>query len=295
MFSEPKDSNMKSIRLSLIAFALLAVSLPAQVGVKKDPGGDQAPKQEGRQKGKPAGDKKLTPAPTPKEALDLLAKIKKEKLEDLQVELLEKAGRCDDAKVAAKIAPYLKDKRDELRIAAIRSLRYMKNKKAFTALLAAVSQFEKDKAAGPEFFLALGQHANPKAISKIIHRAWEPANKELFKAKIQALTHIRSSKTVEALEKLNRKFKAGRHGVNRREVLKAIELLIDEKMPKGNRTDRMAWVRDALKKPVTHEPKNLPKNYISAYKKLWRRPEEKTEKKNKNNKRKKREKKSLQG
>ncbi len=297
---------MKSTRLSLLTLALLAATLPAQGGIEKTQGGDPSPSREGSQPRKQAqqrGQKKaadakknkLTPPPTPKEALELLAKIKKEKLEDQQVELLEKAGRCDDAKIAAKIAPYLKDKRDELRIAAIRALRYMTNKKAFPSLLAAASQFEKDKVAGPEFYLALGQHANPKAIAKIIHRAWEPINKELFKAKIQALAHIRSPKTVAELEKLNRKFKSNRHGVNRREVLKAIELLIDEKMPKGNRTERMAWVREALKKPVPLEPKNLPKNYISAYKKLWQRPEEKAQEKAKKKGKKKTRKRPLLG
>jgi hypothetical protein len=284
---------MKATPLNWLALALLTISLPSQIGVEKTSGiqvpNSKSPQEkppEKKKEGK-ARDAKIAPAPTPKEALDLIQKVKKEKLEDLQVELLEKAGRCDDAQVATKIAPFLKDKRDDLRIAAIRSLRFMRNKKALPALLSAASQFEKDKVAGPEYFLALGQHGNPKSISKIIHRAWEPLSKEIFKAKIQALAHIRSSKTVSELEKLNRKFKAGRHGINRREVLKAIELLIDEKMPKSDRSKRMEWVREASKKPVPLEPKNLPKNYISAYKKLWKRPDEKIPHPKKKKKRKK--------
>ncbi|GEM_PF-6506847 len=274
----------------LLAFVLISVSLPAQAQIDKAPQNQstsQGSKQNKAQKEKKAAKEiKLAPAPTPKEALELLAKIKKEKLEDLQVELLEKAGRCDDPKVAAKIAPYLKDKRDEIRIAAIRALRYMKNKKAFPALMAAASKFEKDKATGPEFFLALGQHANPKAIPVLIHHAWEPIPKELYKAKIQALAHIRSSRAVAELEKLNRKFRSGRHNNKRKELIKAIEILIDEKMPKGDKSKRMAWIREATKKSIPMEPTHLPKILLSAYKKLWQRPEEKTAKTNKKRKRK---------
>ncbi|HHI80227.1 MAG TPA: hypothetical protein ENK02_09605 [Planctomycetes bacterium] len=287
---------MKTTLLSLIALSLLLNPLPAQGGrPRKD-----APKQETlgdadkkADKKKDAKDSKVKPAPTPKEALELLRKLKKEKLEDLKVEMLEEAGRCDDPGVATKIAAYLKDKRDELRIAAIRALRYMKNKKALPLLLAAAGSFEKDKVAGPEYYMALGQQGDPKAIKTIIHRAWEPIGQELFNAKIKALTHIRSPKTVAELEKLNRKFRRNRYGARRREILNAIEILIDEQAPKGDRNKRLAWIREAPKKEVPIEPSKLPKNRINAYKKLWRRPDEKSqEEKGKGKKRRKKKRRS---
>ncbi|GEM_PF-5716169 len=231
----------------------------------------ESPKEE-------AGPQDPKKIPEPREALALLEEARKTKDPAKRAGLVEHAGRRDDRLVARALGPFLADKEAAVRKAAILALRYMRNEEALKTLLKAAKRFEKDKETGPDFYLALGQQGREAAIPVLEYRAWNPQYGSLFRARIQALAHIRSRRSLKALERISRKFR--RHGWMLEQIKEAFELLVDERPPKGRKKGRRSeiarWIQKKVKEgKVAIEPRNLPRKILQRYERTWRRPGEK--------------------
>ncbi len=157
----------------------------------------------------------------------------------------------------------------------MRALRYMRNDEAFKVLSKAAHRLSKDPEVGADYFLALGQHGREEALPILAKDAWDPRSAKLFKARMQAIAHIRSPRSLAVLVELDRKFRTYRHRGMHERIREAFELLVDERAPKGPRYVVARWMKEKAKAGrVPPRPARLRPKRLKAYENLWRRPGE---------------------
>jgi hypothetical protein len=194
-----------------------------------------------------------------------------------KVAAVRKAAKVDHEKIAAALARPLADKEPTVRKAAVLGLRYMKNPAALTSLLAAAERFREDAEVGPAYYMALGQHGDEKALPVLMDGSWNEKETRTFDARMSAVAHIRSNKSVEELMDLWNKTGRGKTGANfgprTQYVNRALRMLTGQK-ELGTAEEWRAWWRehkDGFK--VSAEPKNLGKSDQNAWKVLWSGPD----------------------
>lgn len=190
------------------------------------------------------------------------------------------AAKTDDDRIAKTIGKALRDKDASVQGAAIQALRYMQSKAALTQLLRAEKRFEKDPELGPSYYLALGQAGDERALTVLMHRAWDPETVDIFRARMMAAAHIRSTKSVKELDRLYNKFQPARAGgrrdvrlgAYRKHLSKAMELLTGIEAPRETEARRAWWLEAKKVRSVTPEPTGLPARDLRSYEKLWAPP-----------------------
>ena len=198
---------------------------------------------------------------------------------DERLAAVRKVGAIDHDRVAAAVARAFTDKETEVRKAAIQALRAMKNPAALTQLLGAAERFHEDEALAPTYFLALGQHGDEKALPVLLDGSWHDRDAKVFDARMTAIAHIRSVKSIEALLDLWNKTGKGRNGANfgrlTQYLNRALRQLTNQKDLETAEEWRAFWRehRDTFK--VTPEPQGLGRADLNAWKVHWAEPEPK--------------------
>jgi uncharacterized membrane protein YgcG len=149
--------------------------------------------------------------PPPREIARQAAKELKVVAKDGDVEQIRTAlrelGLIDDTDVVRTVGKLIDDEREDVRWAAIRTLRYNPNPKAGSELIAAA----KDKAIQAseplyaEVLRGIGQHADPRALA-LLAEGFGPKKEplEINEARIDAVGRIRTSDAVDTLIKYAR-------------------------------------------------------------------------------------------
>jgi len=191
-----------------------------------------------------------------------------------KVAAIRAAAAVDTDEVAKQIGRSLKDKEFDAREAALTALRYMKSKAALDALLRAKTRLTKDVELEENYLLALGQHANVKALPALIYRAADYRERKLLATRVAAIAHIRSIKSLEALIDIENK--TSRRRGNRSQVVSGIELLVGVPYPKkkarGGPEVAQWWQMVRAVKTVEPEPHGLSEREMARYKRRWAEP-----------------------
>jgi HEAT repeat protein len=114
---------------------------------------------------------------------------------------LDAAREVPDRVVVRKVLKALGDKRSEVRLAAITSLRWLTHPDALTALhkLARERKTIKDPATMAAVLRAIGQHASPSSVAILARSPFEPDDHACRRTRVLALGRIRTRTSLEAL------------------------------------------------------------------------------------------------
>jgi HEAT repeats len=208
-----------------------------------------------------------------KQAVAALQQARTSKDTAVRIAAIDTAAKIDADDVARQIGRTLYDKQSDVRKAALRALRYMSSKAALDQLLRAKTRMIKDVDLQESYYMALGQHGSTKALPVLVYRAWNPRNRKLLSARVSAIAHIRSPKSVAALVEIETKSSGRRRG--RSAVLPGLELLVGIPYPKQRRGGPEVanwWQTVRSAKSVTAEPRGLPAKTLASYKRRWAAP-----------------------
>ncbi|KAA3609020.1 MAG: hypothetical protein DWQ01_10585 [Planctomycetota bacterium] len=225
------------------------------------------------------GETQETP-PTAKEAAEVLEKAFKEKNPIGLQELLLQYGWVEDKKVTKAIALGLKHPNEEVRVLALKGLRYNAHKSAFDLLL----KQKKNKLlldgsqTAPEYFMALGQKADKKALPILTDRGRaHKAGDKAIQARILALGRIRDKKSVEAL--MDFLLASGPRGEHPhiRPIRLSLMTLTGEDYGRDSRAWVDWWNENKRKVKVDSKPPELPKEAAKFLRSTWITPKERQE------------------
>ena len=221
---------------------------------------------------------------SPEEAAAQLKEVLGGKDYAAQAAILEVAGIIPGKVVVKEVAKAMKSKDLGVQLAAISALRYNTDPYSLTVLLKEKKNkkiVDVDELA-EEYFYALGQHGNTKAIDTLSKGVWSTAkNTKIIRARILSLGHIRDIDACEALMNLM-KSTGGRRsrsmGGRSTEFRMAMCVLTGTDTG-GNSTDWISWWNDS-KKSLKISEDEYPlwsKNLQRQWDLLWATPEEREE------------------
>lgn len=185
------------------AALVLAAALVARGAVAQDGGGRAAPAGEARAETSAGG-------PTQEQA-DAAVKALKEGLASKEaatrVAALRAAADVPHADVAKAVAAALKDKDDNVEIAAMEALGKMRTPDGLKELIRAASdkKLRKDARLFSTLLKAIGRHGDPSSIAVLSESPWDNTDTAVVRARIYGLGNIRDVKAVEALMEMMNK------------------------------------------------------------------------------------------
>jgi HEAT repeat protein len=142
-------------------------------------------------------------APDPKLVLAQLQQALANKEPAIAVDAVQRLGRTADDEVVKLLAKTLQHKEAEVQRAALQALRFNPQPSALTALLAAnLEQLLDDDDTAAEFYFALGQKADQKALPLLSKGLRVDKGSKVVRARILAIGRIRSPQAVEELMRL---------------------------------------------------------------------------------------------
>jgi HEAT repeat protein len=197
----------------------------------------------------------------------------------LQVQAIREAAPHADAKLAKKIGRGLPNDDLEVQRAAVMALRFMTNKEALSQLLKARKTFDRNDDLGSAYFLALGQHGDEQALPVLLDGAFNSKTNAIFRARIQAVGHIRSVRSVEGLIELFGKASRGRNhnGNQAGEIFDALRLLTGYTEARTADEWRKWWREHQSGFKVSEQPHGLNQRDLREYQRQWATLQERTE------------------
>ena len=186
------------------AALVLAAGLVARGAVAQDGGGGAAP---------PAGEARAeTPAGGPTQAqADAAVKALKEGLASKEaatrVAALRAAADVPHADVAKAVAVALKDKDENVEIAAMEALGKLRTPEGLKELIRAASdkQLRKNARLFSTLLKAIGRHGDPSAIAVLSDSPWDNTDTAVIRARIYGLGNIRDVRAIDALMEMMNK------------------------------------------------------------------------------------------
>ncbi len=213
----------------------------------------------------------------PEEALEVLDQAFSSKNVEAILQALETMGRVPDKKVVKEVGKAFQNRDARVRAGALQALRFNDAPEALSSLLklARNKKLLEDKQFAAEYYLALGQKGDAKAIKVLADGlVVDNGGNPVIRARILALGHIRDRRAVEELMDFWVKGKARRAHPYARELSLALGVLTGE-----NRRGRDQWIdwwndnRRSFR--IAEEEYELPRQYQRQWQRLWATPEEK--------------------
>ena len=232
--------------------------------------------------GKPADPELPTPERIEQATEALGQAFKKGKTQE-RLEALEKHGSVNDPKVVDLIAKGLKDKEAAVQLAAVEALRWMPHPDALGELHGTFKRdkkLRKNPALYEAYVWAIGQHGSEASIDLLVDGALASAPRKVQEARIHALGHIRSKRSVEELMDLLQKTGRGwRRGGQpmMAEISSSLHVLTGEDFGRDEETWLDWWRKNEKDFEITASPEGLGKREERAWKRLWTRPEPESE------------------
>jgi hypothetical protein len=189
---------------------------------------------------------------------------------------IDSFGSIADHRVTKAVGLGLRHKDPAVQGAAIKALRYNKDKSAVSELLEVRRQKSiiEDAVLGAEYYLALGQHADIKALPVLAENLNRSKTQDkIVRARVLALGRMRTNAAIEALIRFS---VSSRRRGQRNEVNLALTALTGEELDRGgdrSRSTWTAWWSDHKKhfKVAVQEPE-LPKRVARNWERIWREP-----------------------
>jgi hypothetical protein len=226
----------------------------------------------------------LAQGPEPKAANDeaaariakSLAEVKKNGTPADKTKLLAEAGGVDDPKVANAVAPLIRDADADVRMAAVRALRYVKNERALERLMEAAKEREvrRDEELLTEVIYAMGQHGSPKALPALVDGVWSGTVNKALMARFLAIARIRDRASVETLIKLLDQgvAKGGPRNSYAGPVFRSLRLLTCRDLGEDVQVWKKWWKDEGGSFVVPAEPVGLDPKEAKAWERLWAPP-----------------------
>ncbi len=196
------------------------------------------------------------------------------------VEAIETYGHMTDPAVIRAIAKSLWHRDVDLKAAGLAAVRFNEDDSALTELLKARKHKELiiDPVLGPEYYLALGQHGDPRAFSTLATGLSSSSRRDSrVRSRILALGRIRSRTSLGTLIKY-----ASRRGRYRGEVRMSLAALTGRDLGADPREWAAWWKLKGAKYEVGAVEKNLPPRLAKGWQRVWRKPsDEQVQKKGK--------------
>jgi len=215
---------------------------------------------------------------TPDKAVYILSEAMKTKELDLIFGAIEDTGLVDDKRIVKLLGDALKHKDSEVRLEALKALRFNEHADALKALLKLKKNkaIVEDELCAEEYYFALGQKADKKAID-ILSDDLATTNRgdKVTRARILSLGRIRDADSVKALIDVMNSGAGRRQHPQMREISTALTVLTgaDHRM---NRDAWQGWWNDNRKGlKLTKAEQELPSNKArAAWMTLWATPED---------------------
>ncbi|KAA3609417.1 MAG: hypothetical protein DWQ01_08780 [Planctomycetota bacterium] len=213
---------------------------------------------------------------SPKEIAEAIKEALKGDDASVAVNILKNQGVVADKVVVKAVGGGFSHKDPAVRLEALRALRFNEDKYALSQLL----KIGKDKKLmddpkfAAEYYMALGQKGDSKAISTIVKNlVLDNGGNQVTKARLISLGKIRDKKSVEELMSFMVQGKARRQNPYMKEISVSLVILTGEMY--RARDQWQAWWNDNKRTfKVAKEPAALPKNEQRKWDMLWRHPDE---------------------
>ena len=219
---------------------------------------------------------------SPKEAIAQLKEGLGGKDYAAQAALLENLGMVPDKGVVKEVSKALKSKDQTVQLSALIALRFNTDPSALASLIKQKKNkkiIDVDELA-EEYYYALGQHGNKKAIDVLSNGLYSGAkNSKIIRARILSLGHIRHVDSCEALMNLL-KSRGGKRGhMGQMSEFRTSMAVLTGEDKGGNTIDWIQWWNDAKKslKISTDEWPLEKRNAQRQWLTLWATPQEKEE------------------
>ncbi|GAB4138554.1 MAG: hypothetical protein Fur0037_04330 [Planctomycetota bacterium] len=238
--------------------------------------GALSPAQERPAPLEPPAAKEQAPAPPqdPAAVLEQLKLAMASREPAIAADAIARLGRTKDVEVVKLVAKALAHKEPIVRKAAIAALRFNEHEKAFDALLHAPRErLLADDDVAVDYYLALGQKGDPKALPILTQGLHIGRGSKVVKARVQAIGRIRTPQAVAELMQFLKSGKGGGrrgggHNPHLADIVLSLAVLTGQTF--GN--DANAWIRwwadhdEGYKLPAESE---LGKKQGRQWQKLW--------------------------
>jgi hypothetical protein len=198
------------------------------------------------------------------------------------VEAVETYGHMADPAVTKAVAKFLWHRDADMKAAGVQSLRFNEDDSALTELLKARKHKDltRDPVVGAEYYLALGQHGDLKALSTLATNLNPSRRRDnCVRSRVLALGRMRSRTSLKTLIKY-----ASRGGKFRNEVRMSLAALTGLDLGKDAREWAAWWKLKGASYRVGAVEKDLPPRLAKGWQKIWRKPsDEPAQKKKKAN------------
>ncbi|MFT5285120.1 MAG: HEAT repeat protein [Planctomycetota bacterium] len=194
-----------------------------------------------------------------------------QKDESVLIEALA-ANRFPDSKVVALLSKGLGSKVQAVRQAALEALRWTPHKHSLRALHKECkrnSKLRSDEVLGPLLFKAIGQHGDSSSIPLLADQLYSVENRDIVRARILALGHIRDRKAVEALIDLQRAGKPGDFARAARNFRISLARLTSVDRGESAERWRTWWSDNKAKFEIPEKPPLLPKDLQRTWDSFW--------------------------
>lgn len=188
------------------------------------------------------------------------------------IDAIQSFGHVADALVTKAISKALRHSDSDVQAAAIKALRFNEDKSALAELLKQRKhkKLVGDVLLGPMYYLALGQHADIKALSALASnlRSTRRDDKTL-QARVLALGRMRSRTSIETLIKFS--LRRGKHNSDARLALAA---LTGKDLGKSSRAWAKWWADNRRRFKLSPTEKALPERLARTWNEVWQKPGE---------------------
>ncbi len=216
---------------------------------------------------------------SPAEAVEAIQEALKGKDYAAAAATLEKLGIVPDKAVAKAAAAGLKSRDDTVRVSALHALRYNPDPSCLALLLKAKhdKRYLEDPVLAREYYLALGQKADKKALSVLTKNLHVTSRGDrTMQARIAAIGRVRDKASVEALMSLMTSGRARAGNPHMQTIRLALVVLTGV----DNGGSELAWIKwwndNKRKLKVSSQDWPLPNKKLDRqWKTLWATPQEK--------------------